>query len=270
MFNQGHSFSQGLTGKWYWENEQLQADVYFADDKYFMEAFVKGTSSQVSEGFSFFFINGDTLIFNKVPLHQGREPIAYHLIKSINDFEMDLIDMRNGNKNRYKRINRDYTYLSRYQNNEFYFEGGGRFCISDQPDPAVNPCLNFGNISINSSMEDMKAILGKPDDVINQEASEFHVFYLQALEDGSQPYFAVELVEGQIKSIQVTGARTRELFSFSSISLGDYYTFVEQRLGKPSDTGSVHDDLVYWDYDPFTFSFEMKNGFVYSMKLRRP
>jgi len=260
-------FGQGLTGKWLWENDQMQTDVYFSDDMYFMEAFIKNTTSQVSEGFSYYMIVGDTLIFNKVPASEGKEPLAYQLIESISDYKMVLIDLKNGDKDYYTRVNHDYILLTKYRNNEFYFAGGGIFCVSDQVNETYHQCLNFGEISVNSSIEEIDQILGKPRDIMSQGSSLFRVYLLQELEDGSQPYFALELQNGQLQSIQITGYESREHLSFSSISLGDYHTFVEQKLGKPSEIGAVDDETVYWDYKPFSFSFEIRNDFVYSIKL---
>ena len=112
--------AQDLTGEWQWENEEMRAEVFFSDNRYYMEAFIKGTNSQLSEGFSYYMINGDTLIFNRVPITEGREPIAYHLIASISDFDMQLIDLATGEKDHYIRINRDPVELEQYRKNEFY------------------------------------------------------------------------------------------------------------------------------------------------------
>lgn len=263
------ALGQGLTGQWSWENDQIRTDVYFSDDMYYMEAFIKNSNAQVSEGFSYFMIHGDTLIFNKVRASEGREPIAYHLIESISDTEMMLVDLGNGNKDQYKRINHDYFQLTKYRNNEFYYTGVTNVCVSDKVEDTNNHCLNFGSISVNSSIEEIEQILGEPYDIMSRGNSLYRVYLLEALDDGSQPYFAIEMNDVQIKSIQITGLESREHLSFSSISLGDYHTFVEQKLGKPSEIGAVDDETIYWDYKPFAFSFEIRNQFVYSIKLIR-
>lgn len=263
------ALGQGLTGQWSWENDQIRTDVYFSDDMYYMEAFIKNSNAQVSEGFSYFMIHGDTLIFNKVRASEGREPIAYHLIESISDTEMMLVDLGNGNKDQYKRINHDYFQLTKYRNNEFYYTGVTNVCVSDKVEDTYNHCLNFGSISVNSSIEEIEQILGEPYDIMSRGNSLYRVYLLEALDDGSQPYFAIEMNDVQIKSIQITGLESREHLSFSSISLGDYHTFVEQKLGKPSEIGAVDDETIYWDYKPFAFSFEIRNQFVYSIKLIR-
>lgn len=267
IFWQLPASGQGLTGKWSWENDQMRTDVYFSDDMYYMEAFIKNSNAQVSEGFSYFMIHGDTLIFNKVQASEGREPIAYHLIESISDTEMMLVDLKNGKKDLYKRINRDYFRLTKYRMNEFYYAGGTNVCVSGKVDDSYNHCLNFGDISVNSTIEEIELLLGEPYDIMSQGSGLYRVYLLQELDDGSQPYFVIEMNNDQPKSIQITGHESREQLSFSSISLGDYHTFVEQKLGKPSEIGAVNDETVYWDYKPFAFSFEIRNDFVYSIKL---
>ena len=262
-------FSQGITGKWSWENDELRADVYFADDMYYMEAFIKNSIAQVSEGFSYYMIHGDTLIFNKIRPSEGREPIAYHLFKSISDTDMVLIDLKNGQKDRYKRVDRSHYPLVKYRNNEFYFTGVTNVCVSDTVADNYYHCLNFGEISVNSTIAEIEGIIGAPYDIMDQGSSRYRVYLLEILDDGSQPYFAIEMRDDQLRSIQVTGNASREHLSFSSISLGDYHSFVEQKLGKPSETGVVDDETVYWDYKPFSFSFEIRNDFVYSIKLTR-
>lgn len=263
-------FGQDLTGKWYWENDEMRAEVYFSDDKYFMEAFIKNTNSQISEGFSYYMLRGDTLIFNKIPASEGREPLAYHYIENITDEKMTLIDLRNNEKNDYFNVNKNYYPLAKYRIHEFYNGGGTNVCVSDVAEADNNPCLNFGSISVNSSVEEIEQILGKPFDEMEQAGRYYKIYLLKTLEDGSQPYFALELNNNQIKSIQISGSGSVEPLSFSSISLGDYYTFVEQKLGKPSEVGFVDDETEHWSYAPFSFSFEIRNNFVHSIKMNKP
>jgi hypothetical protein len=260
---------QGLTGKWQWENEEMRAEVYFSGDRYYMEAFIINTQSQLSEGFSYYMIEGDTLIFNRIPITEGREPIAYHLIESINDYNMILVDLATGEKDRYRRLNREYVELPQYRKNEFYYAGGTNVCITDQIEKNYNSCLNFGDISVNSTIEEIESILGMPYDNIEQGGRTYKVFLLQSLDDGSQPYFAAEVKKGQVVSIQITGYGSKEHLSFSSISLGDYYSFVEQKLGKPREIGFVDEETEHWAYTPFTFSLEIRNEHVYSIKLNK-
>jgi len=269
LFFQSWVNGQDLTGQWKWTNDQMEADVFFSDGKYFMEAYLKGTKSQISEGFSYYVIIGDTLIFNKVPISEGREPVAYHLISSFTPEKMTLIDLRNGKKNRYDRVNYDLQGIKKYRNDEFYYGGGTVVCVSDKSEVNYNQCLNFGDFSVNSTLEEIEQILGKPNDQMNHSGKIYNVYLLKEMENGSQPYVAVELLKGQLKSIQITGEASIEDLSFSSISLGDYYTFIEQKLGPPSDTGLVDDETIYWDYAPFTFSFEIRNNLVYSIKLTK-
>lgn len=269
FLNQFSAAGQGLTGKWQWENDEMRAEVYFSDNKYFMEAFIKNTTSQLSEGFSYYFIEGDTVIFNKVPIVEGREPIAYHLIESISDYNMVLVDLANGKRDSYTRLNREYVQLAKFRNNEYYYAGGTNVCISDADERNYDVCLNFGDISVNSTIEEIERILGKPYDHIEQAGRLYKVYLLQQLEDDSQPYFAVEIHDGQVVSIQITGNGSKEDLSFSSISLGDYYSFVEQKLGKPREIGFVDQETEHWAYTPFTFSLEIKNNYVYSIKLNK-
>lgn len=247
----------------------METDVYFSEEMYFMEAYLKGSKSQVSEGFSYYAIIGDTLIFNKIPLSEGREPLGYHLITSYAPDKMILTDLKNGNKNRYYRVNYGLPKLRKFRNQEFYYGGGSLFCVSDELNENYNQCLNFGEFSVNSSLEEIGQALGEPFDKMDHGGKLYQVYLLEQLENGTQPYVAIELEDGKLRSIQLTGESTIEDLSFSSISLGDYHTFVEQRLGIPSDTGPVDDETVYWDYAPFTFSLELKNGFVYSIKLKK-
>ena len=269
LFCQSKVIGHDLTGRWKWANDKMEADVFFSEDRYFMEAYLKGTKSQISEGFSYFMIIGDTLIFNKVPVDEGREPLSYHLISSFTPDKMVLIDLKNGKKDQYYRVDYDQRVLKKYRNDEFYYGGGGIVCISDKLDGNDNHCLNFGGFSLNSTLEEIEQILGKPYDKMSHGGKFYNVYLLKELKNGSQPYIAVELLNGQVKSIQITGEASIEELSFSSISLGDYYTFVEQKLGPPSDTGLVDDETTYWDYAPFTFSFEIKNNLVYSIKLTK-
>ena len=259
-----------LTGKWQWENDELHAYVYFSDQKYFIEAFLKDSYSQVSEGFSFYFTTGDTLIFNKVPPADGREPVAYFHIASYSDSKMQLVSLRDGEKNNYKRIDSNYYAISKYRANEYYYAGGTNVCVSTEVTDTNDPCLTFGSISVNSTISEIEAVLGKPYDMMEQAGRYYRVYLLETLDDGSQPYFALEQEDGQLRSIQITGNGCKEPLSFSSVDLGDHYSYVEQKLGKPAEKGLVDKETEHWSYAPFRFSFEIRNGLVYSIKLNKP
>lgn len=96
-----------------------------------------------------------------------------------------------------------------------------------------------------------------------------HIFLLDTI-NNSINYIVLSERNDSLWVIQVTGYITNKNYSFSSVRLGDYSNFVEQKLGQGSRQEEVRDINGYtWDYTPFPFSIEFVNDRVYSIRIRR-
>ncbi len=151
---------------------------------------------------------------------------------------------------------------------QFYFNGSIG-CVSTNNQIDFNNCLNFGSVSILSSIEEIESLIGKPYTTVKKEGTDYFI-YLIPSDLETSPYLAVSLNEnGYLNTIQLTGDKSFDNFAFSGIRLGDYFTMVENRLGKPSSIQSLDEQTEIWSYYPHHISIEIKDKLVYSIKLRR-
>lgn len=261
--------SQQLKGRWTWENKELSGDVYIGEGTYSIKVFVKDTDIKVSESFSYFQQRGDTLVFSDISFDSNPTELGYYLIKQLKNDQMKLFDLQNKETDKYVNIDHKEYRLSKVNVDEFYFTGGIG-CVSTNPESRdYNNCLNFKSISILSTIDEVEQLLGKPYSTVEQGETSY-IIYLIPSELESPPYLAVSLNEqNKLETIQLTGEKVDDKYAFSGIRLGDYYTMVESRLGKPIETQDLDEVTQLWSYNPHQISIEIKNGLVYSIKLRR-
>lgn len=261
--------SQQITGRWTWENKELSGDVYIGEGTYFIKVFVKDTDIKVSESFSYYQQRGDTLVFSDISFDSSPTELNYYLIKQLNNDQMQLYDLQNRETDKYLNVDHNEYRPSKVNINEFHF-AGAIGCVSTNPNSRdYNNCLNFKSVSILSTIDEIEELLGKPYSTVEQSGTNY-IIYLIPGELESPPYLAVSLnEENNLETIQLTGNKVGDKFAFSGIRLGDYYTMVEGRLGKPTGTEDVDEVTQLWTYDPHQISIEIRNGLVYSIKLKR-
>lgn len=260
--------AQLIEGRWRWQNQELSGDAFFSRDAYLIKLYARGTDIRVSEAFAYIRQSGDTLIFSNKPMDANPDSVSYHLITSLTNTSMHLLDLQRNETNVYYNVNRERYELSPIRANEFYYSGT-MTCAAPVNNPHYNNCLNFKSVSILSTIEEIEALLGDPYTTLEQGGIEYTV-YLIPTEQESQPYLVISVNEiNLLESIQLTGEKTNDDFSFSGIRLGDYYTLVENRLGPPSTKEQVTPTTQMWLYSPFPVSIEIENGTVSSIKLAR-
>lgn len=264
----GSLFAQELVGAWKWENREYESKVYFTWRQYFVETYLAGTNSKVRETYLNYEINNDTIVFSEAEEINEFAITSKYVIKKLTDSLLVLENLDIGATDIYTRLNNDMPEIVKYKFDEFYYSGGGIACISDRELDNYHNCLNFKMISIESSQADVERLLGKPYNILEHLEKTYHVYVLEDV-DNTEAYVAVNYDNGRIASLQMTGLYTMEDLSFSSIRLGDYYTMVINRLGEPSKRERIDDNIELWDYAPFSFSFEIRNNLVYSVKLIR-
>ena len=269
VFSCNLGVSQQLKGRWVWENKELSGDVYFGDGTYFIKVFVKDSDIKVSESFSYYQQWGDTLVFSDISFDSTPTELGYYLIKQLKDDQLKLYDLQNKGTDRYVNVDHNEYRLTKVNVDEFYFAGGIGCVSTNRESRDYNNCLNFKSISILSTIGEIEQRLGKPYSTVDQGGTNYMI-YLIPSELESPPYLAVSLNEqNNLETIQLTGEKGGDEFAFSGIRLGDYYTMVESRLGKPTGTQALDEQTQLWSYDPHQISIEIRNGLVFSIKLRR-
>lgn len=259
---------QKLDGTWEWQNENLQGLFNYDHGKYFNQVFFKGTNIKLSEHFSYYQFSGDSIIFSTVPFDENPDSFTYYKLMKVKSDSMEMMDLSTQEIDRYVRISAEPRKFSNANLDEFYFRGG-LACVSEEVKPDYNNCLNFNTVGINSTKDDLDSTFGEPYSTFSQNGVEYTIYLIPSELDNS-PYIAVSWNEdGELASIQMTGEKTDDSFAFSGIRLGDYYTMVENRLGKARSIQEIDNQTKLWSYDPFTISIELRDDQVYSIKLRR-
>lgn len=263
------AFTQNLTGKWYWENDDYTGEVYFEGGKYLIKLYSKGTDIKITESFSYYTKSADTLIFSDRSNNNNEQESSYYLIEKHTDTELELFDIANSTTDKYANIDHKNYGLSKVTVDEFYFDGAIGCVSDDLNQQGYNNCLNFNSISILSSVAEIEQILGEPYSKVEQAGTNYIVYLIPSDLD-SPPYLAISLNDqNNLETIQLTGNKVGDEFAFSGIRLGDYYTMVEKRIGKPTEIDQLDEQTELWSYEPHKISIELRNSLVYSIKLRR-
>jgi len=260
--------SQELVGTWKWGNDEYESVVSFSWSDYHVTTYLAGTQSKVRETFLHYEVDNDTITFSESETINPTSVTSRYVIRELTDSVMRLENLDIGAIDQYVRVSDEMPEIEQYKFNEFYFDGGGLVCISDREREDYLNCLNFNIFSIDSPLKEVERIFGKPFNIVEHLEKNYRIYVLDDVEN-TEAYLAINQEQGEIQSMQMTGLYTLEDLSFSSIRLGDYYTMVVQRLGAPSKKERIDEQTELWDYAPFSFSLEMRNDKVYSVKLIR-
>ena len=260
--------SQDLGGKWTWEHKNMSAEVYFGEGTYFVKVYLKDTDIKISESFSYVKEVDDTLVFSSTGFETNLSELRYYIIKTLTDEKLELLDLSRDEIDVYTNINHERYELTKTRIDEFFFDGA-LVCVSPENREDYNNCLNFNSVSILSSLIEIEEMLGEPYSIVNQAGVDYRIYLLPSQTE-STPYLALSLnSKNEPQSIQLSGTKSGDEYSFSGIRLGDYLGMVEKRLGKPTGIKKIDDQTELWTYDPFPISFEIKDKLVYSIKLNR-
>jgi hypothetical protein len=85
----------------------------------------------------------------------------------------------------------------------------------------------------------------------------------------SLPYWVIGFDEDRrVVSIQLTGDKRIDRYTFSSLRLGDPESRVHRILGEPTEKQEVSKvGAEMWSWRPYPVTLEIKDGRVYSMRV---
>lgn len=120
------------------------------------------------------------------------------------------------------------------------------------------------------SRADAEKVLGNPTTAESFGRSIFYVYSLQMDETAHMITYAIIGYDSQqrVGSIQLVGMPWSGAWTFADIKLGDPGKAVISRLGNPHGVSpSRKEGTIIWDYLPWTFSFEIRNSLVSSIRV---
>ena len=141
---------------------------------------------------------------------------------------------------------------------------------SIQPEIMVRACLRMGPLVVGADATTLAPLLGTPARTVPQpKGATASVYFLEGA--GRHPYLVVTVLEGRIVALQLTGPAAAKDYSFNHIDLGASsetlikYFGPARHLQPDSQKG-----MDLWSYLPWTFSFEIKDDRVFSIRIADP
>ncbi|HKX63839.1 MAG TPA: hypothetical protein VJM78_00915 [Rhizomicrobium sp.] len=157
--------------------------------------------------------------------------------------------------------------------------GGGFACVTEKADfdrgqaERRDMCLHIGPLFVGMPRKDAENALGQPIDSMDAGARKAFAYLLQRDGPGNMISYAVIMYDddNRATSVQITGRPWPGSWQFCGLTLGSSQAAAAARLGAPLQTGnSDQAGTTVWDYSPWTFSFEIKDGVVSSIRLAAP
>jgi len=131
-------------------------------------------------------------------------------------------------------------------------------------------CGQVGPLWLGMSRAEAEGVLGKPTTQKIVGTETYYVYSLNADGSGQMTTYAVLSYDEKERAatLQITGDQWPRAWTFADIKLGDTDEAVIARLGEPHGKApSEVPDTVTWDYLPWTFSFEITDHKVTSIRV---
>ena len=131
--------------------------------------------------------------------------------------------------------------------------------------------MHIGPLEMEMLRSDAEKILGHP--AMSAIANGREVFIYDLNEARSAAGYVVLTFKdnGRVDSLQLTGDAAPRVWHFSGMTTGDSQQLLASHFGQPStlDDHSKPGTTI-WEYDPWTFSFELRDGRIWSILIWEP
>jgi len=131
-------------------------------------------------------------------------------------------------------------------------------------------CLRLGQLYVGMSRHDLEGMIGEPVTSVFGKGRTYFDYVLQSDMDGNAvTYLLVAYTPGDMTSVlQLTGAAWPGAWRFAGLTLGDSESALQQRLGEAlAYETSDEAGTIEWSYTPWTFSFEIHDRVISSIRL---
>ena len=275
-FLTGFSQNEEIIGTWYSTSGSFNHTRKFDSNSCLTDNYYKENGARVTDFYVNYEINNDSLITYWTGVNKNKETVNKregYKILILKDTLLKL-ENKNGTIYEYNKIDSKVPITNTKLPNIFFNDSFGLGCISDtitDPEKGYENCLCFGEINFNTKLSEYIEKFGQPSQVMdNEDGSKYYIFILSQSEK-TFSYLAVQLLNDKTKAIQLTGNDSSVPLSFSTIKLGDYFTYVYSKLGENYVQEEVEEISGYiWDYAPFPFSIEFDSKMrVYSIRISK-
>jgi len=226
------TYTQDLTGTWQWSNDKYEGIAEIDSTIYHSVIYFKGSDTKVLEVYNYYLLDKSKLYLSEEPftINSDKKSKVQYKVKTNGDNQFSLT----GNLGTESYVKKASSAKPvQYKAHEFYTDKK-LTCYNEAGYPTkTGACLSIAGISFYSTLEDAKHKFGKPvQSGLDDETNEWYAFYTDP-KDRKSPVLTITIKDSKIIRINLKGYKSRDDISFSSIRLGDFYSFVKYRLGEP-------------------------------------
>jgi hypothetical protein len=142
--------------------------------------------------------------------------------------------------------------------------------LPPDPDLLSFACQRMGALGVGISEASLKAVLGEPHrKLLQPNNATAYVYFLG--KTGEFPYLAAIVKANRTLALQISGEAPAAAYSFNQINLGDSSAKLMARFGGPFHVApSGLEKTELWTYEPWPFSFEVRQDRVTSIRISDP
>ena len=134
--------------------------------------------------------------------------------------------------------------------------------------PGDYPCMRIGPLEMEMPRSDAEMILGNAGSTVMGNGRENFIYDVPGDRSGSAYVALTFKNDGHVDTLQLTGDVVPQVWSFFGITTGDSQEALTSRFGQPLQIdNNTHPGFTIWGYEPWTFSFELKDGRVWSIAI---
>jgi len=261
------AFSQDFQGTWHWEGEKYEGTAVFDSNKISNTIYFIGTNNKVLETFNFYYIKKNKLYLLNSPISKEsnlKEAEAFK-IKSFTGKEA-VLSGTSGIRN-YTKV-KEKGLVKQFRAKELYYTNRLNCYSKEESVTNAGACLVLAGISFYATYKDIVTKFGDPINSITNKDNSITFSFLVYPTEKNTPIFEATIAENKIVKLTLSGYKTKDDASFSSIRLGDYYTFVKKRLGVPyykKEVKAAGDET--WVYSPIPITIKLKLNKVSSISI---
>ncbi|WFT92797.1 hypothetical protein QA633_31265 [Bradyrhizobium barranii] len=131
-------------------------------------------------------------------------------------------------------------------------------------------CQRMGALGVGISEAALKAVLGEPHRKLPPADNATSYVYFLGKAD-QLPYLAAVVKANRVVALQISGPAPVATYSFNQVNLGDSTEKLMARFGGPFHVGpSGLEKTELWTYEPWPFSFEVRQDRVTSIRIADP
>lgn len=259
LLNFSFSYSQNIIGTWKWKNEKYEGIAKIDSTKFYNEVYFLNSGTKVLEQFNYYHVEKNKIYLSDRPWSEDPEKKGKTVYK-IKDLEEKKMSLSGISEDKYILISNTPPPVYVQQPDNLYYIGGKNVCFSGDKEVELAKCLKFGTIDFSLTYEEVLQKLGKPQKTQYNGTNSMTYFFLVYPSEKSSPILQVTFKDDKINCLELTGSKSEDDYAFSSIRLGDYDTFVKQRLGEPylkKEVTSPGDETWLFTKVPVTVKFRL-------------